>query len=291
MLTEQQNPATLRIDQLPTAELLTVMNQEDQKVALAVQQSVSNIALAVDATVNAIRQGGRLIYVGAGTSGRLGVLDAVECVPTYNTPPELVQGIIAGGLPAMMHSVEGAEDDPQLGTVDLKGLQLTTKDIVIGITASGRTPYVLGAIEYAKELGCSTVGISCNAPAPLLDIVHIPIPLLVGPEVVTGSTRLKSGTAQKMTLNMISTATMVKLGKVYGNLMVDVQITNAKLADRAKRIVMQISGAGDEEAQHMLDEAQGSAKVAIVMYKRKVNVEQAQELLVQHQGRLREIIG
>jgi N-acetylmuramic acid 6-phosphate etherase len=291
LLTEQQNPNTLNIDNLDTLEVLRVINDEDQKVALAVKTVLPNIAQAVDAIVHAIRHNGRLLYVGAGASGRTGVIDAVECVPTYGTPPDLVLGILAGGEKAMMRSVEGAEDDRDLAIRDLQHVNLTADDIVVGIAASGTTPYVLSAIAYAKSLGCVTVGISCNQPAPLLDDAHIAIPLLVGAEVITGSTRMKAGTAQKLVLNMLSTASMVRLGKVYGNLMVDVQTTNIKLVDRAVRIVMQITEVPRETAQYLLEKANGSAKVAIVMHRRSVTAEEARQLLATHNGQLRAVIG
>jgi len=235
MLTEGRNPRTENIDQLPTLDLLTVMNAEDAAVAQVVRAALPAVAQAVDAIVAAIQKGGRLIYVGAGTSGRLGVLDAVECVPTFGVDPGLVVGIIAGGNAALTNAIEGAEDRTHDGRSDLQAVNLTEQDVVVGIAASGRTPYVLGAIEFANQLGAVTVGIACNQPSPLLDMAPIRIALPVGPEVITGSTRLKAGTAQKMVLNMLSTATMIRLNKVYGNSMVDVRVTNAKLADRARR--------------------------------------------------------
>ncbi len=289
--TESQNPRTMAIDSLPTLEILQVINEEDQKVALAVHAVLPQIAQAVDAIVHAIENGGRLFYVGAGASGRTGVIDAVECVPTYSTPPELVQGILAGGDRAMMRSVEGAEDDRDLAVRDLQGRGLNGKDIVVGIAASGTTPYVLGALAYARSLGCVTVGISCNAPAPVLDAADIALPLVVGPEVITGSTRMKAGTAQKLALNMLSTATMVRLGKVYGNLMVDVQTTNLKLVDRGTRIVMQIAEVDRDTAETLLKESGGNVKIAIVMHRRGVDKVSAQDLLQAANGQLRKVIG
>ena len=289
--TESQNPRTMAIDSLPTLEILQVINEEDQKVALAVHAVLPQIAQAVDAIVHAIENGGRLFYVGAGASGRTGVIDAVECVPTYSTLPELVQGILAGGDRAMMRSVEGAEDDRDLAVRDLQGRGLNGKDIVVGIAASGTTPYVLGALAYARSLGCVTVGISCNAPAPVLDAADIALPLVVGPEVITGSTRMKAGTAQKLALNMLSTATMVRLGKVYGNLMVDVQTTNLKLVDRGTRIVMQIAEVDRDTAETLLKESGGNVKIAIVMHRRGVDKVSAQDLLQAANGQLRKVIG
>ena len=290
MLTEQQNPNTLNIDTLSTEELVTVINNEDKGVAQAVEKALPDIARAVDAIVAALRDGGRLIYIGAGTSGRLGILDAVECVPTYSTPPELVQGLIAGGEKAIMRSVEGAEDKPELGKADLQAINLNGQDIVVGIAASGRTPYVLGAIDYAQSIGAETIGLACNVPAPLLEKVDIAIGVAVGPEVVTGSTRMKAGTAQKLVLNMLSTASMVKLGKVYGNLMVDVQITNAKLANRARRIVQQVTQVDEATAQFLLDNAHNNVKAAIVMHYKSIDYDTARDLLDTHHGYLLRVI-
>lgn len=291
MITEERNPRTLEIDRLPTLEILQLMNEEDQRVAAAVAQSLPQIAAAVDLVAERLAQGGRLIYVGAGTSGRLGILDAVECVPTFGTSPEMVQGLIAGGLDAIVHSIEGAEDDGEMGREELERLHPKPQDAICGIAASGRTPYVLGAIAAARKVGSATIGIACNDPSPLLQAVECPIPLLVGPEVITGSTRLKSGTAQKMALNMLSTAAMIRLGKVYGNLMVDVKVTNAKLAHRARQIVQQAASVDENAAAALLDQAQGSAKVAIVMARRGVSADEAEHLLQASGGRLRDIIG
>lgn len=290
MSTEATNPRTERFDQLPTLEMLQIINEEDQKVALAVRQALPQVALAVDAVVAAFARGGRLIYAGAGTSGRLGVLDAVECPPTFSVPPEMVVGLIAGGSGAMMHSVEGAEDSRELGEADLRGIGFNDRDVLVGIAASGTTPYVLGALAYAAQVGAVRVGISCNAPAPVLDQAQIRIALLVGPEVLTGSTRMKAGTAQKMMLNMISTTAMARSGKVYGNLMVDVQVTNEKLARRACRIVAQIAGVDEATAQSLLDAADNNVKTAIVMQRRGVDAETARDLLRQAGGFLRRVI-
>jgi N-acetylmuramic acid 6-phosphate etherase len=291
MLTETQNQNSLNIDALSTEEIVRVINDEDKTVAYAVEKVLPQVAQAIDAIVEALRSGGRLIYVGAGTSGRLGVLDAVECVPTYSTPPELVQGLIAGGEKAITRSVEGAEDKPELAQADLERISVTEADIIVGIAASGKTPYVLGALEYARANGITTVAISCNVPAPILDAADIAIGVEVGAEVVTGSTRMKAGTAQKMVLNMLSTGSMIKLGKVYGNLMVDVQVTNSKLAQRANRIVQQIANVDEASAQSQLEQAQNNVKAAIVMHVKQVDYTTAQQLLRDHHGYLRKIIG
>jgi N-acetylmuramic acid 6-phosphate etherase len=291
MLTESQNPASLNLDQMSALEIVTLMNSEDRRVLEAVEQALPQIAQAVDAIAERMRRGGRLIYIGAGTSGRLGVLDAVECVPTFSVPPTKVIGIIAGGEGAIIRSVEGAEDDRDGGKRDLFAATLTADDAVVGIAASGATPYVLGALEYAASLGALTVGVACNVPSPVVEQAQIGIGVAVGPEVLTGSTRLKSGTAQKMVLNMLSTGTMTKLGKVYGNLMVDVQVTNSKLVARARRIVAQLAQVSEEKASSLLDAANGSAKTAIVMAVRGVGVDEARRLLEAHSGDLRAVIG
>lgn len=291
MLTEQQNPKTDNIDRLSTLDMLGVINDEDMTVALAVKQVLPAIAQAVDMITEGIEQGGRLIYVGAGTSGRLGVLDAVECVPTFSVPPDLVIGLIAGGSSALVRSVEGAEDDAEQGRADVLAYHLTPYDTVVGIAASGKTPYAIGAVEAANEIGARTVAIACNVPAPLLTAAQVAIGVAVGPEVITGSTRLKAGTAQKMVLNMLSTVTMVRLGKVYGNLMVDVQVTNNKLADRARRIVAQVAGVDADEAARLLELSDNNVKVAIVIHLKRVPADEARRLLDVVQGRLHEIIG
>lgn len=290
MLTEQRNPRTDEIDKLNTLEVLQVINDEDKTVALKVELVLPQIAQAVEAIAARLAAGGRLIYIGAGTSGRLGILDAVECVPTYSTPPEMVQGIIAGGAPAVTRSVEGAEDDEALAIADLKQVNLTPQDALVGIAASGYTPYVLAAVRYANEIGAFTAGVACNVPAPLLDVAQIGIGVPVGPEVITGSTRMKSGTAQKMVLNMLSTATMVRLGKVYGNLMVDMQMTNSKLVRRARGIVMQVTGVDETRADELLRQAEGKAKLAIVIHATGTAAEEAQQRLDAAHGRLRDVI-
>jgi N-acetylmuramic acid 6-phosphate etherase len=265
LLTEQPNPASASIDALATEDMLRVINAEDRKVADAVASEIPAIARAVDAIVASFRQGGRLFYIGAGTSGRLGVLDASECPPTFGVPAGMVQGIIAGGAPALSRATEASEDDPASGARDLSASGFTARDALVGIAASGRTPYVLGAIAEAQRLGAVTVGISCTPDSELARAVAIPITPLVGPEVIAGSTRLKAGTAQKLVLNMLSTGAFIRTGYVYGNLMVNVQPTNAKLADRARRIVAQAAGVSGERAGEWLDAAGGNVRAAILM--------------------------
>lgn len=291
LTTESQNPASLNLDQMSALDIVKTMNAEDAGVAQSVAQVLPEVAQAVDAITERMQRGGRLIYIGAGTSGRLGVLDAVECVPTFNVPPTLVLGIIAGGDKAIVRSVEGAEDDADGGRHDLAAVELCDLDSVVGIAASGVTPYVLGALEYAQALGALTVGVACNVPSAVVSRAQIGIGVSVGPEVLTGSTRLKSGTAQKMVLNMLSTGVMVRLGKVYGNLMVDVQITNDKLSARARRIVAQVAKISEERAASLLHLASGNAKTAIVMSVKGVTADVARKLLDQQSGKLREIIG
>ena len=289
--TEQVNPNTRQIDQLPTLDALRLINAEDATVAAAVEAALPDIAQAVDAIAERLRAGGRLIYVGAGTSGRLGVLDAVECVPTFGTPPELVQGLIAGGLPALTQAAEGAEDDRTAGHDELLALAVSAADAVVGIAASGRTPYVLGALDAAREVGALRIGIACNTPAPLLDAAEIAIAAIVGPEVIAGSTRLKAGTAQKLILNMISTATMIRLGKVYGNRMVDVKVTNQKLAARARRLVVEIAGIDEDEAARLLAQTGNRVKPAVVMALLGLSADAAQARLDTAQGVLGDVIG
>lgn len=290
MLTESRNPNTTRIDQLSTLEMLSVINDEDAKVAIAVRHALPQIAQAVDAISARMRDGGRLIYSGAGTSGRLGVLDAVECVPTFSAPPGLVIGLIAGGNKALTEAVEGAEDDPIAGKSDLLALNLSAKDSVVGIAASGRTPYVIGALQAANDIGAFTAAVTCNSGAPMLDHAQVGIVAEVGAEVITGSTRLKSGTAQKLILNMLSTAVMIKLGKVYGNLMVDVMVTNQKLADRARRIVIEVTGISYNEADNLLNQTGNHVKTAIVMTLKNITVEEARKQLETSQGILAQVI-
>lgn len=265
LTTEQRNPATEHIDELPTLDMVALMNAEDKKVAEAVEKILPQIARAIDLIAEKLQKGGHLFYMGAGTSGRLGILDAVECPPTYGTDYELVQGLIAGGTTAIFQAKEGAEDDPALGRADLEEAGFAAKDVLVGIAASGRTPYVKGGLAYAKELGATAIALACAEQAEIAELSDLALLPVTGPEVVTGSTRMKAGTAQKMVLNMLSTGTMVKLGKVYGNLMVDVKATNEKLAERALRIVMAAAGCQRKEAEAALRRAGGQAKLAILI--------------------------
>lgn len=275
LTTEQRNPASERIDTLPTLEMLGVINREDQQVALAVEAELPNIARAVDGTVEAVRAGGRLFYMGAGTSGRLGVLDASECPPTFNAPPELVQGIMAGGDAALARAAEANEDDPEAGASDLLARGFTGKDVLCGIAASGRTPYVLGAIAKARAMGAFTIGLSCVAGSALAEAADVGITPVTGPEILTGSTRMKAGTATKLVLNMLSTGLMIRLGMTYGNLMVNVQPKNVKLVDRAERIIADGAGVSREEAARLLEESGRSVRTAIVMARLGVSREEA----------------
>ncbi|CAM4417718.1 N-acetylmuramic acid 6-phosphate etherase [Paenibacillus phoenicis] len=284
LTTEARNERTMRLDEMEVTELLTVMNEEDAKVAGAVKKEIPKIAQAVTAITESLKKGGRLIYMGAGTSGRIGLLDAVECPPTFGTSPDQVVGLIAGGSNAFIKAVEGAEDRAELGRTDLQNLGLTAKDAVVGIAASGRTPYVIGGLEYAKQVGAKTISISCNKNAVISTISDIAIEIENGPEVLTGSTRLKAGTSQKLVCNMLSTASMIGLGKVYGNLMVDVQPTNEKLADRAKRIVMEATGCDASTAENTLRLAEGKPKPAILMILTGCSYEVALEKLEENQG-------
>ncbi|WP_113633067.1 N-acetylmuramic acid 6-phosphate etherase [Pectobacterium peruviense] len=290
LVSETRNPATMTLDQLSTLEMMYVFNQEDRKVPEAIAQVLPAIAEAVDLATASLQAGGRLIYLGAGTSGRLGVLDASECPPTFGVPHGLVIGLIAGGPGALLKAVEGAEDDPALGEADLKSLSLTAADMVVGLAASGRTPYVIGALRYARDVGCRTAAISCNPHSPIAQEAQVAISPVVGPEALTGSTRLKSGTAQKLVLNMISTGVMVKLGKVYQNLMVDVKATNVKLLDRACRIVVEATGADLDRARQALVQSDNDVKPAILMLLANIDVEVARERLKQHNGYLREAL-
>ncbi|GKW43933.1 MULTISPECIES: N-acetylmuramic acid 6-phosphate etherase [Pectobacterium] len=290
LVSETRNPATMALDQFSTLEMMHAFNQEDRKVPEAIAQVLPAIAEAVDLATASLQEGGRLIYLGAGTSGRLGVLDASECPPTFGVPHGLVIGLIAGGPGALLKAVEGAEDDPTLGEADLKALNLTAADMVVGLAASGRTPYVIGALRYARDVGCRTAAISCNPHSPIAQEAQVAISPVVGPEALTGSTRLKSGTAQKLVLNMISTGAMVKLGKVYQNLMVDVKATNVKLLDRACRIVVEATGAEREKARQALVQADNEVKPAILMLLANIDVAAARERLKQHNGYLREAL-
>ncbi|WP_334329606.1 N-acetylmuramic acid 6-phosphate etherase [Companilactobacillus sp. HBUAS59699] len=263
--TESRNSMTTNLDLMSPLEIVTVMNSEDKKVSEAVEKTLPQVAQAVELITKAFKKGGRLFYIGAGTSGRLGVLDAAECVPTFGTEPEMVQGLIAGGMDAMTLAVEGAEDNVELGKQDLVDKKLTDADVVVGIAASGRTPYVIGALDYAQEIGAGTVALSCNNDAEISKHAAIAIEVVPGPEILSGSTRLKSGTAQKMILNMLSTASMVGIGKTYGNLMVDVKPTNDKLIQRSKNIIMDITKVDEKTAGDALKAANYSVKMAIVM--------------------------
>jgi len=288
--TEMRNQASERLDQMSALETVTLMNEEDQKVALAVKAALGDVAKAVEVIAAALQRGGRLLYFGAGTSGRLGVLDASECPPTFGTPPGMVQGVIAGGPAALVEAIEGAEDSLELGREDVQRIGVTSHDVVVGIAASGRTPYVIGVLEEARRRQAKTIALSCNPEPDISQGVDIAINLIVGPEVVTGSTRLKAGTATKMVLNMLTTASMVQLGKVYGNLMVHLQATNQKLRVRAKQMVMQATGAGSEEAERLIAEASGDVRVAIVMKLAGLTKEQAAQRLHRAAGRVRQAI-
>ena len=279
LTTERRNPTSAHIDSCTTLEMVTIMQQEDSKIASAIEKILPEIARAIDATSQRLENGGRLFYLGAGTSGRLGILDASECPPTYGTDPELVQGLIAGGIPAIFRAQEGAEDNPGLAVHDLKEHGFSAKDVLVGIAASGRTPYVIGGLKYARELGALTIALACSEHAEIAALADIALTPVTGPEVVTGSTRMKAGTAQKLVLNMLSTGTMIKLGKVYGNLMVDVKASNKKLEERAIRIVMEGSGCARNEAETALQEAGGHAKLAILMVVAGISADEGQWLL------------
>ena len=286
LITEQRNPNSMHVDSLSALEIVQLMNEEDKQVPLAIEKCLPQIAQAVERIVAAFQQGGRLVYIGAGTSGRLGVLDASECPPTFGVSPEMVKGIIAGGERALRHPIEGAEDSKSQAVVDLQTIQFSSKDVLVGIAASGRTPYVIGALEYAKSLGSVTVSIASNPNSAMANIVDIAIDTVVGPEVLTGSSRLKSGTAQKLVLNMLTTASMILMGKCYQNLMVDVQASNEKLKARAIRIVMQATDCDKALAEETLKQADQNAKLAIMMILSGLDRAQAEALLEKHQGKL-----
>ncbi|RHW78003.1 N-acetylmuramic acid 6-phosphate etherase [Colwellia sp. RSH04] len=287
MISEGQNPATLEIDLLPTIDILKQINQQDHLVASAVEKAIPEISVAVDYIVEAFKNGGRLIYIGAGTSGRLGILDAVECPPTFSVSDKMVVGIIAGGESAIYKAVEGAEDNKLLAIKDLKHVALNKNDVLVGIAASGRTPYVISAIDYANELGAVSVSVTCNPGAPILANAKVGICAEVGPEALTGSTRMKSGTAQKLILNMLTTASMIRRGKSYKNLMIDVNASNEKLYARASRIVMQATGCKHQVARDALAQSGYSAKLAILMILTGVDVAAAKELISHNDGFLR----
>ncbi|MGF2141405.1 N-acetylmuramic acid 6-phosphate etherase [Vagococcus fluvialis] len=290
LTTEKRNEDTLNLDKLSIIETVTKMNQEDEKVIAAIEKKKESIAAVIEQVVKSLKNSGRLFYFGAGTSGRLGILDAAECVPTFSTDPELVQGIIAGGESAMTVAVEGAEDSTTLAEEDFRERGLTDKDIVIGISASGRTPYVIGGLKYAAEVGATTASISCNENAEISTFASFPIEVTAGPEILTGSTRLKSGTLQKLILNMISTISMVHLGKVYGNLMVDVKPTNEKLVERAKNIIVEATGCTKEEATHYFEDSDEQVKLAIIRILTKTSKEEGLALLEANDGFIRKAV-
>ena len=282
--TEKRNTSTLLIDELSTIDMLTLINNEDKTVPLAIEKILPDIAMAVDLITKQLQSGGRLFYIGAGTSGRLGVLDAAECPPTYGVSPDLVQGIIAGGAPALLKAQEGAEDSLELCKKDLKEKDFSKNDIMVGIAASGRTPYVIGGLEYAKSIGAPTISIACSPNSEIAKLADIPLTVVTGPEVITGSTRMKAGTAQKLVLNMLSTGTMIKLGKVYSNLMVDLMATNKKLEERSIRIVMEATGENREISQKALAACKGKAKTAIFMLLSGLTPEEATTALDNSNG-------
>ncbi|MBL1415890.1 MAG: N-acetylmuramic acid 6-phosphate etherase [Moritella sp.] len=290
LTSEQRNSASANLDQLSTLELVKLFNSEDGKVTQAIKLELPLIAAAIDVIAHAFQQNGRLIYIGAGTSGRLGVLDASECPPTFGVGHQQVQGIIAGGEAAMFKAQEGAEDDINAAQVDLAKIQLTPQDVVVGIAASGRTPYVIGGLTFANKLGCDTIAISCNNDAPISSIAKIAITPVVGPEVLTGSSRMKAGTAQKLVLNMLSTGAMVRTGKVYQNLMVDVKTSNEKLIIRSENIIMDVTGVARERAQALLVQANQHVKSAILMELNGVDYDTATQQLADNHGFLRQAL-
>jgi N-acetylmuramic acid 6-phosphate etherase len=287
LTTEARNPASEDLDGLTAPQIVRLISSEDQKIADAVAEQADQIAMAIDVIADRLGRGGRLIYIGAGTSGRLGVLDAVECPPTFNTHPSQVVGLIAGGYTALTSAVEGAEDRPELAVEDLKNVQLTDGDVVVGIATSGRTPYVIGSFDYARGIGAYTIGLSCNRDPQMATRCDLSIAPVVGPEVVSGSTRMKAGTATKMVLNMLSTGAMIRLGKTYGNLMVDLRASNTKLADRARRIVRAVTNLSDHDSERLLKECGGEVKTAIISHYTGYNSADARRLLEASQGHLR----
>jgi len=289
-VTEQRNPASYQIDTKSTGEILSIINNEDKKVPYAVEGAIPELTKLIDRLVPLLKKGGRLFYLGAGTSGRLGILDASECPPTYGVKPGLVVGLIAGGEYAIQHAVEGAEDSREGGVNDLKNINLTAQDVVVGIAASGRTPYVIAGLEYARQLGCRTVGISCNPGSAVSTTAEFAITPIVGAEVVTGSSRMKAGTAQKLVLNMLSTGLMIKSGKVFGNLMVDVVATNEKLHVRQVNIVKNATGCSAEQAEAALIACERNCKTAIVMVLKNLDAAEAKKRLDQHGGFIRQVL-
>lgn len=290
LTTEKRNENSRMLDQLSTMDMLTTINQEDKKVAIAVEAVLPKIEIAIEQIYHALAKGGRLFYVGAGTSGRLGIIDASECPPTFMTPPDMVQTVMAGGTSAFIHAIEGSEDNELQGAADLKERNFTKEDVVVGITASGRTPYPIGALKFAREIGAYTVSLSCNRESLISRHADCEIEVVVGPEVLTGSTRMKAATAHKMVLNMISTTTMVKLGKVYENLMVDVHASNYKLFERAKHTLMEITDVSYEAAEKVLKTTNNEVKPAIVMLKGKVTYDQAKDAIEISNGYVRKAI-
>ncbi|NOI30996.1 N-acetylmuramic acid 6-phosphate etherase [Vibrio coralliilyticus] len=290
LVSEGRNPETMDIDLLPSLEIVKRINQQDKLVPIAVEKVLPEIAQAVDKITQAFKSGGRLVYMGAGTSGRLGILDASECPPTFGVSDQMVIGLIAGGPDAILKAKEGAEDSPELGVADLKSIEFSDKDVVVGIAASGRTPYVIGALEYANDLGATTVALSCNPDSIIAEVAQIAISPVVGPEALTGSTRLKSGTAQKLVLNMLTTASMIRLGKSYQNLMVDVKATNKKLVARAARIVMQATECDKQQAVTVLEQTEYDVKLAILMILTGMNVDSARNQLQHQEGFLRRAV-
>ena len=290
LVTESRNSASQAIDTLSTLDMLKVINNEDKKVALAVEQTLPAIAQAVDVIATAFQNGGRLIYIGAGTSGRLGILDASECPPTYGSAPEQVVGLIAGGHQAILKAVENAEDNAEMGAEDLKAINFSAGDVLVGIAASGRTPYVLGAMAYARSVNATVACVSCNPQSPMTAAADIVITPVVGAEVVTGSSRMKAGTAQKLVLNMLTTGAMIRIGKIYGNLMVDVEATNAKLVERQKQIVMQATECERQQAETALNACNGHCKTAIVMILVGIDAVNARALLEKNSGFIRSAI-
>lgn len=290
LTTEESNPKTHQIDEMSITEILNVMNEEDQTIALSVQRVLPQVEEVIKKVVTAFQNEGRLFYVGAGTSGRIGILDAVECPPTFSTSPDLVQAILAGGEGAMFRAVEGVEDDEKLGATDIKKLALTSRDVVIGIAASGRTPYVIGALKYASQCGATTVSLTSNKNSIISQYASIHIEVVTGPEVLTGSTRLRAATAHKMILNMISTTSMIKTGKVYQNFMIDLNASNYKLRERAKKIVCTVTNVDYSTAEAVLDETEYNVKLAIVMILTNENKTEALKLISKSNGFVRQAI-
>ena len=290
LTTEARNPASNKIDTLTAIEIVRLMNAEDATITDAVSKVASEIAQSIDLIVRQLQAGGRLIYMGAGTSGRLGVLDASECPPTFSTNPEMVVGLIAGGYDALTRAMEGAEDHPELGKKDLEGIGFSSRDILVGIATSGRTPYVIGGLRYAKQMGAPTIGFCCNASSQLHDYCRIMITPIVGAEVISGSTRMKAGTATKMVLNMLTTGAMVRLGKTFGNLMVDLKATNHKLMDRSARIVSEITGLKNSESRDLLGRCDNEVKTAIVVNLLSIDAQAAREKLQRTDGHLRNVL-